>query len=275
MADLAAYKGEYAEAIRWAHQVLRVDPRWEYGRSYMGHQLLTIGMGDAAAAWFRDVLDTNPDNAAAVWGLMSVYLTRGQVDRAHETVGRYRAERSDHPIGLRLAGEVALHRGNPQRAVRLLERIPESQRRVVARALPGERRMLFGLARIRSGNREAGRQLLRGAADSLRDRPDERSDLVWQTAPLWLARALAALAETEDALHQLHRAMKRGEIRHQIIGIDPFFESIRSEPRFQEILRQMAAKQEEFRKEVRRMDLDLYPPGAKPDSVRRSERVGE
>lgn len=267
MADLAAFAGEYGEAIRWAHRVLRVDPRWEYGRSYMGNLLLTIGMGDAAAAWFRDVLDTNPDNATAVWGLMSVFLSRGQAGRAHETVERYRSGRPDHPIGLRLAAEVALHRGSPQRAEELLERVPESGRRVAASALPGDRRMLIGLARLRSGNREAGRTLLREAADSLRDRLDERSDLIWQTDPLWLARALAALGQTEDALRHLHGAMERGEIRQQIIRSDPFFQPIRSEPRFREVLQKMAATQREFQEELRQIDIALYPPGTNPDSV--------
>lgn len=128
-----------------------------------------------------------------------------------------------------------------------------------------ERRMLLGLAELRLGNRERGRELLAAATDTLRRDVEQSSDT---TGPLHvlLAGALAALGEREDALRYLRPEAGASLLRTAyLVQASPLVESLRSEPRYQELLRQVEAKHERFRDEVRRMDLVLYPPGSQTD----------
>jgi hypothetical protein len=127
--------------------------------------------------------------------------------------------------------------------------------------------MLPGLARLRSGELEGGRAMLQEAVDSVRIQLDERKGLQgWDR--LRLARGLAVLGHEEKALAHLRTAMKQGNVDYHATRTDPFFETLRPDPRFQKILRQMKVRQKSFRRKVRAMNIDLYPPGAKSDSTR-------
>ena len=54
-----------------------------------------------------------------------------------------------------------------------------------------------------------------------------------------LARAYTALGDKENALNSLERALERKAFLMPFVAVDPALEGLRSEPRFQEILRSM------------------------------------
>lgn len=194
MADLAQFEGNYAEAVRWAHRVVRVDPGREWGIAYMGGLLRQIGMDDEAAAWLREVREMNPDNVAAVGELARLHLFRGEIRRAREVVASYRSRRPDHPVGIRLAATVALRSGRPAKAKRLLEEVPETGRDLPANDLARTRqRMLLGFAELRSGRRDRGRALLQEAVESGRGVLEDVPERASRGIHLVLARGTAAL----------------------------------------------------------------------------------
>lgn len=57
------------------------------------------------------------------------------------------------------------------------------------------------------------------------------------------------------------------------ILLSPLLDDLRSEPRCQKIVRGIEARREEARERVRRLGLDLYPPGAAPDSVGQADGI--
>ncbi len=252
MAGLASRRGDYAEAIRWRHRALRVNPRWEWGLGAMGADLWTIGMLEEAVPWFHQVREMNPENVLAVRALARLYLSRGQAERAHRVVEDYRSRRPDHRVGLRLAAEVALHRGQPERARKLLGQLPEDLPDSPLNTMqPHIRRMMLGLAALRSGQRKQGRAHLRAATDSIRSLIERGNAAGLESELTWVACGLTALGRQEDARSQLRAALEAGQIGHQLLRVDPFFEDVRSEAWFQEILGQMEARQAKFRKSSR------------------------
>jgi len=272
MADLAAFRGNWAQALDWAHRVVRINPRGEWGLAYFGTLLRLTGHHDAAAAWLRDALEMNPENAGAVSSLARLHLSRGETGAARETVEAYRSTRPDHPAGLELAAELALRRGDAERAVALLHRIPREDR-TQRNMLSTSPRVLLGLAELHAGRRDRGRALLANAADTLRHWLEANSEAPWRLAHLGLSRVLAALERPDDALRHLGQAADAGVIHHRGLLVSPFFEDLRSDPHFRKILRRMEARQTEVRARVRNMGLDLYPPGVDADTVDHSSPV--
>lgn len=54
-----------------------------------------------------------------------------------------------------------------------------------------------------------------------------------------IATNYALLGEKEEALHWLEKAVERRPFLMALVGADPIFDDLRSEPRFQAVLRRM------------------------------------
>jgi hypothetical protein len=57
--------------------------------------------------------------------------------------------------------------------------------------------------------------------------------------PFNLALVHAGLGEREEALNQLERCAAEGSVQNWIIAPEPFFDGLRQEPRFREVLRRL------------------------------------
>ena len=58
-------------------------------------------------------------------------------------------------------------------------------------------------------------------------------------SPAELATVYVGLGEKEQALSLLERAYAQHDLQLQYLGVDPHFDSLRSEPRFQELIRKV------------------------------------
>lgn len=177
---------------------------------------------------------------------------------------------------------MALHAGQPERAKAYVERIPEARRRATTEPSPSwpeERapslgtggRRLLGLAELHLGNEDRGRDLLSEVVDSVQavlERREGSSRLQHRR----LTEAYAALGQTKLAFRHLERwapleAGFQNPAGSISLLVSPFFESLRSERRFQKMVQKLQAERREGRKRILQMGLDLYPPGAAPDSA--------
>jgi hypothetical protein len=57
--------------------------------------------------------------------------------------------------------------------------------------------------------------------------------------PFNLALVHAGLGDHDAALHQLERCAREGSVQNWILAPEPFFDALRQEPRFREVLRQL------------------------------------
>lgn len=240
-------------------------------------------MDDAAEGWLRRARKLNPDHVFAFERLTRLYEERGDLQRARTKVESFLETHPNHPDGLRLAAEVSLYADELEQAKEYLEQVPSARRQRFSEGSPSQPdqvalgiidRMNLGLVESRLGNGKRGSKLLSGAVDSFRaDLEREKSDPARDHA--LLAAGLAALGQTEAALRHLSQAVEKGYPFVGWLQMHPLDENVRSEPQFKAILRQAELNQQQYRKQVRWLGIDLYPPGAEPDTVAQEAQADE
>jgi eukaryotic-like serine/threonine-protein kinase len=91
---------------------------------------------------------------------------------------------------------------------------------------------------------------LRGnKAQALEIVTDEWTGPAWQDywIPYTVAQGYALLGETAEALRWLEHAVDKGWINYPYLSeVDPWLQNIRSDPRFEELMRRVKREWEEF-----------------------------
>lgn len=277
LSDALVAGAHYAEAVRVARRAVELGPRSPEAIVEMADQLRWVGLYDAAEAWDRRALEIEPGYNQALLGLSTTQLAQRQFQRALETTLMTIAAplSIESPQRLRDLASRALQADKPEQArdylARLLDVLPDAS---PDDSVPSEMQprglAILGLTELRLGNREGGRSLLKQVADTARVRlRHEKSDSLSER--FTLAGAHAALGDTDEALKQL-------ELWRRAVGEDwlqglstivpsPLMDSLRSEPRFQKLLKEFQSEQRKARERVLALNLDLYPPGTESDSV--------
>lgn len=271
LSDALESQGHYVKAVRVAREAVRLAPRNPVVLQELGDQLRAVGLYDAAEAWDRYALEIEPGHFQPTAGITETLRLRGDPATALDLWESFRSSRRGSPLVPVLLdmSEVALQAGRPQRARALLQAFRESLRRPSSEggsesglaALPQRYRDLRGLTELRLGNRERGRRLLGEWADSARAEL-ERSAAPSPWVHFELAMALAPTGRSDAALRRLERwaeSLEGWEV--DALLSSPFLDEVRSEPRFQAVLRHMEEEQRSVREEILRLDLDLFPGG--------------
>jgi tetratricopeptide (TPR) repeat protein len=76
--------GQYDEAVKYCRSGLARHPGYLSARVTLGRALVEVGLLDEAADEFALVLDTAPDNLAAIRGLAEIHQQRGDLSAALE-----------------------------------------------------------------------------------------------------------------------------------------------------------------------------------------------
>lgn len=76
--------GQYDEAVKYCRSGLARHPGYLSARVTLGRALVELGLLDEAANEFALVLDTAPDNLAAIRGLAEIHQQRGDLSAALE-----------------------------------------------------------------------------------------------------------------------------------------------------------------------------------------------
>lgn len=237
----------------------------------MGLSLTDLEMLDPAEAWIRRLLDLSPTSGdlAPLQILARVHLLQGDIPRARTASDSASSLYPDHPVSHELAAEVALHAGDAAAALAHLSRIPEAVRalqtgqadpRGEPPVLQREQQTLLGLAELRLGNGERGRELLDSVSAVLQAEVDgeRRLRTVRRAA---LAGILATRGQTGSAQRHLQRAADEGFARVAWLETHPVFRSLRETSAFPELLARVEANRARLHDEVRRLEIELYPPG--------------
>jgi tetratricopeptide (TPR) repeat protein len=271
--------GQPVETVRWAHRLVRLAPRDWAASGAMGWSLELVGFTEPAKAWHERSLETAPDHVGA-YGPRATLRSRTDPDEALGIIQAYLDRHPDDPVGLGIAAVVSLRAHRPALTKTYLERETAARRQRAREGSPSmpERvdsgvadPMRLGMAEILQGNEDRGRALLRDALESARSqaRPEEIADRWGRT--LIVAELEAALGEHDQALRTLERGLERTE---PVVGrtpmfsfslADPYFDSLRSDPRFREIEAEVERRREAIRNEIRDLGIDLYPPGSDVD----------
>ena len=271
LSDALVAGGHYAEAVRVARRGIELGPRSPEAIVEMADQLRAVGLYDAAEAWDRRALEIESDYSQALIGLSQTYWAQGRFQRALKAGLKYLEDpsSSEYPPTLRSLIPLALQASDPRRARlylrRLLEVLPDATPDDPAgREMRPRDRAWLGLAEVQLGKKDAGRKLLRQAADTARVRLQrDTANNVFER--FTLAGVHAVLGDTNEALKQLERW--RGTVGDDwLLGLvtissSPLLDNLRSEPRFQALVKEFQSEQRKARERVLEQNIDLYPPG--------------
>jgi hypothetical protein len=199
----------------------------------------------------------DPNSADTLLLLSNCYLISGQVPAARPLIDRLLAVDPLTPLGHCLPGYADAMEGNPAAALapyrRMFQMDPGNpmgrlfyvwalvlnRRRdeigPIVEGFPAETRdsvparLASFLAHALAGNRREAKGALTPEIETIATSTD--------VFPRLLAQGYALVGEVERALHWLAVAVDRGFINHPFLARhDPFFESLRSDPRFRELM---------------------------------------
>lgn len=240
---LASQRGRPDDVIHSARLRLSAQP-WQAGWIHqdMGAAYSLLGMHAAADSAFA---------RAPASGLSSVHwpeplyaaLRRGRTGEARARAAGLQEAWAMSPISLTAAGEAYLVAGRTAAARRVLERAAADA--PDAAALYHSAAALLGLALLIDGDDEAARNQLARARDLAVERV---ADDPFAADPSYaLAAISAALGARDEALSLLADAEAAGFVDASWLQVDPFFQSLRADPRYQHTEARMRRRLQEMR----------------------------
>jgi TolB-like protein len=255
------------EAEVCARKVFVLAPESASGFQLRGYIHYSRGRIQEAVRDLKAALEIDPNSADTLLLLSNCYLISGKVSIARPLIDRLLAVDPLTPLSHCLPGYADAMDGNLAAAVepyrRMFEMDPGNpmgrlfyvwalamNRRMdaigpIVEAFPAETRssvparLAFFLAQALAGNGPTASAVLTPEIEAIATATD--------VFPRLLAQGYALAGESERALHWLAIAVDRGFINHPFLARhDPFFESIRNDPRFQKLMETVSKRWESF-----------------------------
>jgi serine/threonine-protein kinase len=206
---------EFARAVE-----LKPNTGWIYGL-YSNH-LSLMGRNSEAIAAARRGVELDPLSLIGYWDLALVYYEARQFDQAIEACRKAIEIDQNFPLSHLGLGMAYKQKGMTEEAIAEFQH-PSLQGRPDALGYLGHTLAV-------SGKRSEAMKIL----DDLKEQSKQR-----YVAPLDIAVLYVGLGEKDQAFEQLEKAYEERTVRLYRIKTDPVFDSLRSDPRFTDLLRRM------------------------------------
>jgi len=249
---LLCFSRDYKNGFRAMYEAIRSDPQsiW-LADMYMllGDEYMSIGNYDKSRALFKLAINLSTslkDSINAIWGLSHSYLMTGDAEEALE----YALLRLEiDPRASRLIGEIYCV---------YLDRCEEGEAEIAKTVdlVPDDfgNRQRLGMAKIINGKREEGMAIIK---EELKDWKQAYS--LGRASLYDIAGMNAFLGNREEAYHYLEMLNETNGWQYGLqdyTEFDPFFDSIRHEPRFRKIMGETQAWMDSVRTVVVRLDFE-------------------
>ena len=150
-------------------------------------------------------------------------------------------------------------------AARLIEPLARQDPEAAGQMFPESLRSLYALTLHRQGDTRRAAELWREAAAAARRSLETGAE--GYAAPMELAAISAIEGRTGEALDWLERGYRAGWKDARLLGLDPFFASLRREPRYLALTAGMRQDVAEMRKRAAAAHPSLFaPPPPRPTS---------
>jgi serine/threonine-protein kinase len=220
---LVWYDWNFPKGEQEFQRALALNPNDVDAHLRYGDFLVAMGRFDAGIAEKRRAVELDPLSINPSWDLTRAYYYAGRYDESIEQGKRTQELDRNFPYVYYLEAQIANRRGNPQRAVALMQR---------ALDLGGRNTLLvatWGYINARIGNRQ----------EALNAMAELRAKSSKYVLPLFLARIHAALGEDDQALDYLERVYADRSESVVWLKVDPSFEPLRNDPRFLALLKRV------------------------------------
>ena len=250
--------GRYDEALDWAVRGRDLDPNHIHTPYHMGLALLPLA-DDSATARFLLAAEQRRPTELRVQGLLAwLELRQGQNAAALARARRLVRNEPDNTEGLPILAELAVVTGAPD-AEQLIQPLVAQDSTTPAQMFPESLRSLLALTVHRRGGQRAATELWRQAAAAATRNIDAGAE--GPNAPMELAAIDAIEGRTTSALDWLERGYRAGWKDWRLVELDPFFESLRQQPRYRATLSSMKQDVRQMHASAAEAHPDLFGRG--------------
>jgi TolB-like protein/DNA-binding winged helix-turn-helix (wHTH) protein/Tfp pilus assembly protein PilF len=205
-------------------RAIELNPKGDVGHAVYAVYLGDMGRSEEAIVEMKKALESDPLSALTNWNLGWLYWLAGKPEQAVEQFNKILEMDQNSPDAHAGLGMVYTSQGRHAEAIaewREARRLSGSTASIIAG---------LGQANAAAGKRSEAHQVL-GDLSKLSQRKYVSSYLV--------AGVYAGLGEKEQTLHWLEKALDEHNDSLVALNVDPSFASLRTDPRFREILRRI------------------------------------
>ncbi len=260
MADLAnvyVALGRYDEALDWSLRNEQISPTESHGPYHVTLGLMPLDDDSATSRYLLAAERRFPAEPRIQILLSWLDLRRGSNQAALERVRRVlRSDPDNTEVPPNLA-ELAVVVEAPD-AERLIEPLARQDPEAIGQMFPESLRSLYALTLHRRGDTRRAAELWQASAAAAQRHLDAGQESY--NAPMELAAINAIQGQTGAALEWLERGYRAGWRDARLLNLDPFFASVRREPRYQALVTAMTQDVAEMRKRAAAAHPALFGP---------------
>jgi len=260
MADLAnvyVALGRFDEALDWALRNLQLDPNHPHGAYHVALPLIQLDDDSATARFLLDAERRMPTELRVQGMLAWLDLRRGANRAALERARRLVRNEPDDTEGPPILAELAVVVGDSD-ARRLIEPLARQDPKTAGQMFPESLRSLYALTLYRQGDTRRAAELWRESNAAAQRSLDAGAEGF--AAPMELAAINAVEGHSIAALDWLERGYRAGWKDARWLSLDPFFASVRREPRYLALTAAMTQDVAEMRKRAAAAHPALFTP---------------
>jgi serine/threonine-protein kinase len=217
---------DWAGAEREFKRAIELNPNLATARSYYAFYLGLVGQHEQAIAAIKRARELDPLSAVVNALVGYQYFMARQHDQAIEALKKSLELEQNNPYAIRLLADVYAMKGMYAEAIASYQEVIK-----LGEAGPGIQ-IYLGAACAKAGERERALLILK--------RLETKKEFV---SPGELAVLYLALGEREKAYASLEQAYAVHDSQLQFLGVDPSFDPLRSDPRFQDLMRRVGLPQ--------------------------------
>jgi TolB-like protein/tRNA A-37 threonylcarbamoyl transferase component Bud32 len=258
MADLAnvyVALGRYDEALDWSLRDQQVDPTSSHAPYHVGLGLMPLDDDSASGRYLLAAERRFPAEPRIQFLLAWLDLRRGSNGAALERARRMVRNEPDDTEGPPNLAELAVVMAAPD-AEQLIEPLARQDPEAAGQMFPESLRSLYALTLHRRGDTRRAAELWHASAAAAERRVDAGEESY--NAPMELAAISAIEGHTDAALEWLERGYRAGWKDARLLSLDPFFASVRREPRYQAVVTAITQDVVEMRKRAAAAHPSLF-----------------
>jgi tetratricopeptide (TPR) repeat protein len=262
MADLAnvyVLLGRYDEALDWSLRNQQIDPTETHAPYHVALGLMPLGDDSASSRYLLAAEQRFPAEPRIQILLAWLDLRRGSSQAALDRTRRVLRNDPDNtevPPNLAELAVVA----DASDAEHLIEPLARQDPEAPGQMFPESLRSLYALTLYRRRDTRRATELWQASAAAAQRHLDAGDESY--NPPMELAAISAIQGRTGPALDWLERGYRAGWRDVTLLNLDPFFASVRKEPRYQAVVTAMTQDVAEMRKRAAAAHPSLFGPPA-------------
>lgn len=260
MADLAnvyVALGRYDEALDWALRSQQLDPNHPHGPYHTGLPLLGLDDDSATGRFLLAAERKDPKQARTQGLLVWLEMREGQKTAAMDRAKRMVQNAPDNTEVPPILAELAVYQDEPG-AGALIEPLAKQDPEAAGQMFAESLRSMHALTLQRQGRQKEAAALWVESSKAAQRKISEGQE--GANAPIELAAINAIEGHTAEALDWLEKGYRAGWRDAVLLEMDPFFASLRQEPRYQAVVALIRQDVSAMRARAASAHPDIFAP---------------